>query len=147
MDKIGEYVDRLYACSNRIDGWYYIVSRKLGMSGSKFILLYDLADGKPHSQKQICETLLIPKTTLNTVVRGCVAEGYITLSGGREKLMELTPAGREYIDMGLVDVIAAENSAMESTIEEFGAGFVDAMERFESALGGELKRRVLGGEA
>ena len=30
MDKIGEYVDRLYACSNRIDGWYYIVSKKLG---------------------------------------------------------------------------------------------------------------------
>ena len=84
MDSIKEYVARFYTCSNRINGLYYLVAKALGVSENKFNLLYELADGAEHTQKQICTALLIPKTTLNTVVRECVADGYMTLSGGRK---------------------------------------------------------------
>ena len=141
------YVDRLYASSNRIDGLYYMAARALGISENMLSLLYALLDGRPRSQKQICEELLIPKTTLNTVVRECVADGYMTLSGGREKRIALTEKGRGYIDGLLGGVLEAERAAMEETVADFGADFIPAIERFESALGEELRRRVLGGDS
>lgn len=92
MEDTLSYVDRLYASSNRIDGLYYMAARALGISENMLSLLYALLDGRPRSQKQICEELLIPKTTLNTVTRECLAAGHISLGEGKEKLIELTPS-------------------------------------------------------
>ena len=58
MDSIKEYVARFYTCSNRINGLYYLVAKALGVSENKFNLLYELADGAEHTQKQICTALL-----------------------------------------------------------------------------------------
>ena len=81
------------------------------------------------------------------MVRECVADGYMTLSGGREKRIALTEKGRGYIDGLLGGVLEAERAAMEETVADFGADFIPAIERFESALGEELRRRVLGGDS
>ena len=63
------YINRLWACTNIIDGLYYQCARTLGLKDNALALFYALADGQPHSQKQICEEWLIPKTTVNTVIR------------------------------------------------------------------------------
>ena len=55
--------------------------------------------------------------------------------------------GRGYIDGLLGGVLEAERAAMEETVADFGADFIPAIERFESALGEELRRRVLGGDS
>lgn len=146
MEDTMKYVDRLYASSNRIDGLYYMAARTLGLSGNMFSLLYALLDGRARSQKQICEELLIPKTTLNTVVRECVSAGYITLGSGREKLIELTPMGRKYAGELLGGVCAAERAAMERALGECGAGFVDGIERFAEYLRREFEEQIFHGE-
>lgn len=72
-------IRRLMLATNRIDGAYYLLSRKLGVKENILALLYALDDEKPHSQKRICEDWLFPKTTINTIVQELVQAGYVTL--------------------------------------------------------------------
>ena len=69
MNKNREAIDRMNQCMNRLDRLYYIAARKLGVKDNSLLLYYVLNDGKAHSQKEISEEWLVPRTTLNTVVK------------------------------------------------------------------------------
>ena len=69
MDQNREAMRRIAIAINSMDGAYEMISRKIGVKENTMILLYALDDGRPHTQKEICEEWLIPKTTLNTIVR------------------------------------------------------------------------------
>ena len=127
---------RLILAATRMDGAYYYFARHSGVPENQLALFYALSDGKPHSQKEICEDWLIPKTTINTVVKEQVAAGHLTLRAGegREKIICLTEAGRAYADKAISALCAAERAAAERTIAKHGAGFVAAVEDFTEAL-------------
>ena len=115
-----------------------------GVPENLLALFYALADGKPHSQKEICEDWLIPKTTVNTVVREQVAAGHMTLRAGegREKIICLTETGRAYADRAISALCAAERAAAERTMAKHGAQFVAAVEDFTDALWNEYEARL-----
>ena len=127
---------RLILAATRMDGAYYYFARHSGVPENQLALFYALSDGKPHSQKEICEDWLIPKTTINTVVKEQVAAGHLTLRAGegREKIICLTDAGRAYAEKAISALCAAERAAAERTIAKHGAGFVAAVEDFTEAL-------------
>ena len=127
---------RLILAATRMDGAYYYFARHSGVPENQLALFYALSDGKPHSQKEICEDWLIPKTTINTVVKEQVAAGHLTLRAGegREKIICLTEAGRAYAEKAISALCAAERAAAERTIARHGAGFVAAVEDFTEAL-------------
>ena len=127
---------RLILATTRMDGAYYYFARHSGIPENLLALFYALSDGKPHSQKEICEDWLIPKTTINTVVKEQVAAGHLTLRAGegREKIICLTDAGRAYAEKAISALCAAERAAAERTIARHGAGFVAAVEDFTEAL-------------
>ena len=127
---------RLILATTRMDGAYYYFARRSGVPENQLALFYALSDGKPHSQKEICEDWLIPKTTINTIVKEQVAAGHLTLRAGegREKIICLTEAGRAYAEKAISALCAAERAAAERTIARHGAGFVAAVEDFTEAL-------------
>lgn len=131
-------VRRLALITNRMDGAYYLYARQHGVNENALTLLYALDDGEPHSQKQVCEEWLMPKTTVNTIVRQLEAEGYLTLrhdeGRGREKTLCLTPAGVAYARTVLRDIYAGENAAMADTLAQYAPQFIDALERYTDAL-------------
>ena len=69
MENYREQLRLLTQAMNQIDGLYYQAARKLGVKDNTLALLYALDDGKPHSQKQIGEEWLIPKTVSYTHLR------------------------------------------------------------------------------
>ncbi len=148
MTQSHDDIRRLMIAINKIDGLYYFASRNLGVKFNTFALMYALADGEQHSQKQICEDWLIPRTTINTVVKECVEAGYVTLTalGNREKAVCLTEQGRAYADQVLKVVAEAEQEAMAKTTAEYSAEFVTAFvqfaEYFAEALAPVLGRKV-----
>ena len=79
MEHIQKEIRRLIIAVNKIDGLYYQEAKKLGIKGNALSLLYALDDGEPHSQKQLCEQWLIPRTTMNTIVKEYVKNDLITL--------------------------------------------------------------------
>ena len=136
MDDPSVLARRLILATTRMDGAYYYFARRSGVPENQLALFYALSDGKPHSQKEICEDWLIPKTTINTVVKEQVAAGHLTLRAGegREKIICLTDAGRAYAEKAISALCAAERAAAERTIARHGAGFVAAVEDFTEAL-------------
>lgn len=128
---------RFFTALNKIDGLYGLFAKRLGTNGNHLALFYALDDGKPHSQKQICDEWLIPRTTINTIVREYVEKGYIALlhtDHSREKRILLTDSGRKYAQQLLQKIYNAEESAMADTITAFDNGFIAAVEQFADSL-------------
>lgn len=130
---------------NRIDGLYYMASRKLGVKDNTLLLFYVLNDGKVHSQKEICEEWLIPRTTINTVVKEAVNKGYVRLEHSdhtREKTIMLTEAGKTYADRLLQKVFAAEEQALERTLQEFSPELLKGLEAFTNCMQEEFEKEL-----
>lgn len=110
-----EAIRRIMISINKIDGLYERVQRKAGAKGNTVWVLYALDDGKPHSQKQICEEWLIPKTTLNTIVKELESDSYVRLEiipgQRREMNIYLTETGKKYARQVLDSFYQAEEEA------------------------------------
>ena len=137
MKDYREEIRRIMVSVNVIDGIYAMGAKKIGIKDNSLSLLYALDDGKPHSQKEICEHWLIPKTTLNTIVKECVNAGYIVLDGikhTKEKEIRLTDKGQEYAKTILNQVYELERRAMEKTLSSYSPDFVQALDEFTAYL-------------
>lgn len=137
MKDTHEKVRRFMIAFNRIDALYVDSVRTFGVKGNLFVLFYAIADGKPYSQRQICDEWKLPRTTLNTIVRECVKDGLVRLvpRGNKEKDIVLTAKGREIADRVFAPIFTAESRVMEPF---FKAGALEMMEKmaesFESAF-------------
>lgn len=130
-------IRRIMLSLNRIDEIYYRWGRRVGLKENLLALLYALSDGGHYTQKQISEEWLIPKTTINTLVRECVQSGYIVLRHEphtREKLLCLTDAGREYTERVLRQLKQAEARAFDETVKKCGPDITRVFEEFADRL-------------
>lgn len=133
MDQLETRVRKIMIATNRIDGLYYLWAKSTGLNENTLALLYALNDGEEHTQKQISQEWLIPKTTVNTVVRECVEKGYVELKPGehtKEKTIRFTEAGRTYAQQLLAHLSRVERTALERTLGQFSSEFVDGLAEF-----------------
>lgn len=146
MDDSMDAVRQVMLSINSIDGIYYFCARKLGVNENTLALLYALSDGKTYSQKQVCEEWLIPKTTINTIVRELTEKGYISLETephSREKHIQLTEAGTTYAQEILQGIFAAERQAMEETMQAYSPEAWNALTFFSQRLCALLRSHIL----
>lgn len=130
-------IRRIMLSLNRIDEIYYRWGRKVGIKENLLALLYALSDGGHYTQKQICEEWLIPKTTINTLIKECVRDGLIVLRHephSKEMLICLTEAGRQHSDEVLRTLKQAETRAYDETLKRCGAGITEVFEEFAARL-------------
>lgn len=121
-----------------IDGTYWHISKLSEVKENLFWLLYALDDGEFHTQKQICDDWLFPKTTINTLIKECESAGYITLQAipGRKRELQicLTEKGREYARQVLKPVCEIERMAVSKVMENCSPTFAADLERFAAEL-------------
>ena len=79
MQKDFQNIRRLTLAATKNDGAYYYFARRLHINENTLTLLYALGDGQAHSQKQVCDDWLLPKTTVSTNVRELREAGYLEL--------------------------------------------------------------------
>lgn len=127
---------RLDTAINKLDGAYYLWARRHLLKENTLSVLYALDDGKPHTQAQIARDWLMPRSTVNTVVKELVALGYARLTklNDKEKCVELTAEGEVYAKAALKELYDAEIAAIDKTIEVFSPAFVDALEKYTDTL-------------
>lgn len=123
MDQDRDMIRRLMIVVNRIDGIYERMSARLGIKLNLVCLLYALDDGRPHSQKEISENWMLPRTTLNTITKECIERRYVTLEPipgkRREMNLILTDSGKAYARKYLDEIYSAEQQAFSSaTVSE-----------------------------
>lgn len=84
----------------KIDGLYAEYARSSGVKENLLWILYALNDGKLHSQKEICETWDLPRSTVNTIMKELESDGHVELTQikgeKRELHVILTKKGLDY---------------------------------------------------
>lgn len=134
-------IRRILINVNRTDGIYYRFAKRIGTKENTLALFYALSDGEPHSQKEICDEWIIPRTTINTIVRECVEGGYIRLEKStrmKEKMLLLTESGKKRAHEWMDDLFAAEQEAFAKTSSQYGDEFVCALSFFVNELEKQL---------
>lgn len=143
MEYFRDEIRKIMLCVNVLDGIYTVGAKKIGIKYNTLALFYALDDGKPHSQKEICEHWLIPKTTLNTIVKECMVSGYMVLDTvyqTKEKQIRLTDKGKEFANTILKQFYEVERRAMMKTVAAFSPEFVLAVKKFTEFLQEEIKK-------
>ncbi len=129
---------RLNRSLYNIDEAYFLSFNKKRVSRAELCVMYALDDGQLHSQKEISEEWLVPKTSVNTIVKRWEKEGFLTMVAipgkRREMQIMLTDKGREYAKGFLAFVYEAEEKALKQTIAKYSEEFVEAIEYFGHSI-------------
>ena len=140
MEDIRAKAKRLILALYNIDEIYYTSEKKRRLSDAELCILYALDDGQPHSQKEICDKWLVPKTTINTITKKWESQGLLTLAAisgkRREMQITLTDSGKAFSKEILDFIYRAEDTALTKTLDKYSDAFIDALEYF----GAELKK-------
>jgi DNA-binding MarR family transcriptional regulator len=120
MDSL-EFFYRFGRAIYKIDATYDEYGKNSKIYAPNYLwILYALNDGEEHSQSEICREWLIPRSTINTVVKNIEEKGYIELvhiKGTRRELhIRLTASGKEYVNCILGDLYEKEKRIYD-TIE------------------------------
>lgn len=105
-----------------IDAIYEEYGRTCNITSANVLwVLYALNDDEKHSQKDICESWSIPRTTVNTIMKDLEEQKMvemIPISGKRrEKYVKLTPKGKEYADYALSKLYEKEGIIFKKIID------------------------------
>ncbi len=133
-----ETARRLILALYNIDEVYYLNEGKKKLSDAELCVMYALDDGKPHSQREISQEWLVPKTSVNTIVKRWEKEGLLTmtpiLGKRREMHIMLTDAGREYAKSFMGFLYRAEEKALKKTLDKYSDEFIEVLEFFGASL-------------
>lgn len=81
-------------------GLYSIWSTEHGISYNEMLVLYTIREKGFCTQKQVCDSYLLPRQTIHNVIAGLRGEGLLAVSrehsSGREKAFVLTEKGQAY---------------------------------------------------
>lgn len=129
-----ETARRLILALCKVDVVYLASEKNKPISDAEYCFMYALDDEQPHSQKDIGQEWLIPKTTINTIAKRWEREGLLTfvpVSGSRREMqIKLTDAGKLYVKEHLAFMYQAEEAALKKTLSQFDESFISAIEAF-----------------
>lgn len=99
-------------CLYGVDGFYAEYAKKFDVKENLLWILYALNDGKQHSQKEICDSWDLPRSTVNTIMKELETDGYVSLSQikgeKRELNVSLTDKGQKYAEELLAELYEIE---------------------------------------
>lgn len=139
MDLRREMKD-LCACLCRQDELYAVLAREQGLSHHTAMTLYALDHDQGCTQKQIAQNWMIPKQTVNTVIKDLERRGYVVLQAGRdqkEKRVFFTPEGADFARERLRALYEAEERAVAAMGRERFVEMVEANRAFTEAFARE----------
>ena len=119
-----ETMSRLNAALQNIDAAYAVIAKKHGLTFNALMMFYLIDDSKSITQKQVCDELHLPKSTVHSILLDFVKRDYVMLIDGnnkKEKFIIVTPVGdgffREILDetrlmeKNVLDALGAKSCA------------------------------------
>ncbi len=109
-----------------------------GVGYNEMLVFYTIREFGYCTQKQICESYLLPRQTIHNVISKMRAEGILRMSKencvGREKAFVLTEKGRSYAEPVTVGLLSAEEQAIKILGEEKLAEISRLVTEYNGAL-------------
>lgn len=123
---------------SRLRGIYDSWGRAHGISYHELLLLYQLRETGCCSQKDLCDTYLLPKQTVHNIISRYFQKGYLSelpaMKRGREKFFRLSPAGLDYAETFLQPLTQWETASLEAFGPEQARQMVGLMRRYHEIL-------------
>lgn len=125
-------------------GIYSAWSVAHGISYHEMLVIYTIREFGFCTQKQICDSYLLPRQTMNNVIRGMRENGLLTYSKehspGREKAFVLSDKGKQYVAPLLVSLDAMESGTLELLGSEKMAMLTQLLFEYDKALASVMKK-------
>lgn len=129
QNDIHEDIREYYRLWREIDMVYSRLARKLGISYYSLLTLHALWEYREHcSQKLICERWVLPKQTVNSILKEFEHQGYITFremaEDRRNKQILLTDRGDRFARRIIGALFAVEENVMRRFSDERRAAMI-----------------------
>lgn len=116
MEKTRQWLDTINRAIVQFRGIYSAWSASHGISYNEMLVLYTIRDQGYCTQKQICDSYLLPRQTINHVIAAMRQAGLLEYSRlrsvGREKAFVLTQKGKAYAAPFLQSLEEGETAAL-----------------------------------
>lgn len=135
-------MEQLNTCICKMTELYRTWAKRHGMSYNTMMTLYALGQSRKCTQKQIADEWLIPKQTVNTIIKELERLGYIRfepLPGSKQKVVCLTESGRAYADSCLHELYEMEARALRSLGQPLTDIFIECNLAFVERLDEEVR--------
>nr|WP_297177340.1 helix-turn-helix domain-containing protein [uncultured Agathobaculum sp.] len=135
-------MEQLNTCVCKMTELYRTWAKRHGMSYNTMMTLYALGQSRKCTQKQIADEWLIPKQTVNTIIKELERLGYIRfepLPGSKQKVVCLTEPGRAYADSCLHELYKMESRALRSLGQPLTDIFIECNLAFAERLEEEVR--------
>lgn len=124
---------------------YRCAAQESGVSDGEVDIWTTLLNSdEAYTQQDFCDMLSLPKQTVNSIVRGLVRKGYVTLEhvpGTRNrKVIRLTPMGREFGLENVQWIYEAEQRAIQDGDAQEVQTTLAMLEKYIERLRHEFER-------
>lgn len=140
MEQLNKYYTVWHECNYAYEAW----AKAHALSVNSLWILCAIHDGRDDcTQKKISQRWLIPKQTINMVLKDFIGKGFVELlpmpEDKRNKIIRFTAAGKEYADMIISELRKAELFAIEelgtARMEQLNESMALFVELFNKAGG------------
>ena len=145
--KIREMVDIINHRVKELNSLYHMAAGKSEVSDGEVCIWSVLlnTDGE-FSQQDLCETLSLPKQTINSLISGLIKKGFVFLEhspGSRNrKIIRLTDQGRSFGKERVKWIFEAEQRAMEHTDPQEMQAFISMLEKYMQRFRKEIEENA-----
>lgn len=126
-------------------GIYSAWSYKHGINYNEMLVLYTIREQGYCTQKQICDSYLLPRQTMNHVFMGLREQGILQYSKehsiGKEKAYTLSEQGKEYATPFLKSLDVVETRAIELLGEDKIEMLTRLLLEYDAALNCALEEK------
>lgn len=132
-----EIMSRLNAALNSIDLVYATIAKKHNLTFNALMILYLIDESKDITQKQICDELYLPKSTVHSILLDFIKRDFVTLREGKnkkEKIIVLTQDGKQYFSTILEDTQQIEKNVLDTLGEDSCAFLIETAENVGSLM-------------
>lgn len=145
-----EIMARLNSAMRRVDASYAAIGRKYGLTYNALMMVYLIDGAESITQKQLCDALQLPKSTVHSILRELLKNNYVRLVEGvnrKEKQIVVNAPGD-----ALFTKIRNETEQIEmNVLRSFGdlacTAFLASAERLACLLQAETAREYGGEDA
>ena len=136
-----ETMSRLNKSLNNIDSAYAKIAKKHGLTFNSLMMLYLLEESKNITQKQICDTLHLTKSTVHSILSDFIKQQYVTLVAGsnkKEKFVVFTEAGRVFFSKIFEETDRFEEKVLSSLGEDTCSFLIETAEKLSGIIKNEI---------
>ena len=132
-------IDRFICQANALYGEW---AKRQGLTYNTLMVLCSLDQPDPRTQKQIAEERMLPKQTVNSIVKELERKGWIQYLDGlerRERPLSLTEAGRAQLHPLLERMYQMEDRVMDRMGLDLCQALLEGQGAFAQALAEEVR--------